>query len=111
MTENMKKFLEAISKDNALCDKSSNATNEDLMAMAKALGIELTEADFTQPSGELSEDELSAVAGGQWCACTVGGGGTASKGEKTCACVGCGFGYNTDGSMRCGCAAAGVGAS
>lgn len=90
MTENLKKFLEAVSKDEALqakvnaLESNKETAMADIIALAKELGIELTEADFAQPDGEISEDELAAVSGGMGssgsctnsaCWCTVGGGG------------------------------------
>ena len=46
MTENMKKFLEAVSKNEELAKKINTMTKEDLLALAKELSIELTEDDF-----------------------------------------------------------------
>ena len=43
MTENMKKFLEAVSKNDELSTKINTMTKEDLLALAKELGVELTE--------------------------------------------------------------------
>ena len=55
---------------------------EELIALAKENGIELTEEDakkyFEQlnaKKGELSDDELEAVTGGGACACVLPGGG------------------------------------
>jgi len=112
MTENMKKFLEAVSKNDELYGKFTGATQEDMIAMAKALGIELTEADFAQKS-ELDEAELEAVAGGQKCGCAVNGGGIANSiYGKSCICVlGGGGEYSKEGGggCRCACVAAGYG--
>lgn len=81
MNENMKAFLAAVNGDDAWAQKLKDATKEDAVALAlgKAaeLGIELSESDFDAPEGELSEDELVAVAGGGACYCLAGGGGTA----------------------------------
>ncbi len=68
----MKEFLEAIEKDEELKAKveelnRKGATSADFSALAKEYGYELTEADFSgvgKDTGELSEDELDAVAGG-----------------------------------------------
>lgn len=88
MTENMKKFLELVSKNDELSKKMNDATKEDVLALAKELGIELTEADFEQQSAELSDDELDTVVGGGHCVCVGSGGGTAdSVGERPCACI------------------------
>ena len=111
MTENMKKFLEAVSKDEALCEKVSAADKDELIAIAKELGIALVDADFEKPAEELSDDELDAVAGGGdvSCACAMGGGGTKDSNDKTCACVLAGAGYSKSGRERCLCGFAGYG--
>ena len=110
MTENMKKYLELISKNDETQKKlneqepsSIQEAKERIIADAAEKGITLTEEDFaeTAETGELSEDELEAVAGGKACYCVVGGGGTATSSayEDTCACViggaGSGYGYVT----------------
>jgi len=95
MSENLKKFLEAVSANEELNKKASAAPKEELLAMAKELGIELTEDDLKQESKELSDDELDAVAGGGTCACVLGGGGKkAGDGSvyDVCACVVAGTG-------------------
>ncbi len=102
MTENMKKYLELISKDEKAQKKlneqepaSIQEAKEKIIKDAAEKGITLTEEDFAETAdiGELSEDELEAVAGGKECLCVFGGGGTAShKPEKTCACVMAGIG-------------------
>lgn len=74
----MKSFLEAVSKDETLIAKVVQMDKEALIALAKELGFDLTEADFEAQGGELNNDELNAVTGGGECACVVGGGGTAS---------------------------------
>jgi len=110
MTENMKSFLEKVSKDDVLIEKVGTMGKEALIAMAKELGIELTAADFEQ-TNELSDDELDAVAGGSdvSCACAMGGGGTKDNNDKTCACVLAGAGYSHSGRERCVCGFAGYG--
>lgn len=109
MTENAKKFLEIISKNDELIAKIGNMPKEELVALAKELGFELTEDDFVQKS-ELDEDELEAVAGG-WmqCACVIGGGGKADENGKACACVAGGGGESRKGKCRCACVVAGTG--
>lgn len=111
MTENMKKFLETVSQNEELTNKIGTLDKEGLIALAKALGITLTEADFAQPTGELDDDELDAVAGGSDvnCACAMGGGGTKDSNDKTCACVLAGAGYSKNGRERCVCGFAGYG--
>ena len=84
MTENMKKFLEAVSKDEALKSelealvKDGKAKDEKaFIEFAAKKGFTLTEDDFKQEEGELSEDELQAIAGGD---CVfVGCGETATR--------------------------------
>ena len=112
MSENLKKFLEAVSKNEELTAKVGSMEMNELIALAKQLGIELTEADFSKPAvQELSDDELYAVAGGGdvSCACAMGGGGTKDSNDKTCACVLAGAGYATSGRERCVCGFAGYG--
>ena len=110
MTENLKKFLEAVSKDEALqakvnaLDSNKETAMAGVIALAKELGIELTEADFAQPDGEISEDELETINGGgcptagtvnNSCYCAAaGGGGGKQKDEDIwgCACVAYGQG-------------------
>lgn len=111
MTENMKKFLELVSANEELCAKVGTAQKEELIAMAKELGVELVDADFEKPAVELADEELDGVAGGGdvSCACAMGGGGTKDGNDKTCACVLAGAGYSKRGSERCVCGFAGYG--
>lgn len=111
MTENMKKFLEEVSKNEELCAKVSSADKETLIAMAKEMGIVLGDADFEQKAEELSDDDLDVVSGGGdvSCACAMGGGGTKDSNDKTCACVLAGAGYSRQGRERCVCGFAGYG--
>lgn len=111
MTENMKHFLAKVSGDKTLAEKIGKLEKADLIAMAKELGIELTEADFVSQEGELSVDELDTVAGGGECYCAVGGGGTAGENDNACACVLGGFGNSSERHERCICALAGGGGS
>ena len=90
MTENMRKLLEIVSKDEALTAKIGAMGMEEILALAKELGIELTEADLEKPAvQELDDDDLDTVAGGSdvSCACAMGGGGTKDDNDKTCACA------------------------
>ena len=57
MTENMKKFLKAASKNADLAAKITAMSKEALLAIAKDLGIELTDADFAESADELNDDE------------------------------------------------------
>ena len=112
MTENMQKFLELVSKDESLVAKIGTMGKEELIALAKELGLELTDADLAKPAAqELDDDDLDTVAGGSdvSCACAMGGGGTKDANDKTCACVLAGVGYEKDGSERCLCGFAGYG--
>lgn len=111
MTENMKNFLAKVSADKALAKKASALEKAGLITLAKELGIELTEADFIKPEGEISRDELEAVTGGEKCICVVGGGGTADSDSKACGCVAWGAGYHDNGNQRCYCILGGSGDS
>lgn len=64
MTENMKKFLELVSKDKALCENVCTAQKDTLFVIAKEIGFELKEEDLAAPCGELGDDEFDAVVGG-----------------------------------------------
>jgi predicted ribosomally synthesized peptide with nif11-like leader len=111
MSENLNKFLEAVSKDEELVSKIGTLEDVDtLIAIGKDLGIELTPADFDQ-SRELDDEELNDVSGGSdvSCACAMGGGGTKDANDKTCACVLAGVGYDKDRRERCLCGFAGYG--
>ena len=100
MTENMRKLLEIVSKDEALTAKIGAMGMEEILALAKELGIELTEADLQKLAvQELDDDDLDTVAGG----------GTKDNNDKTCACVLAGAGYSTNGRERCVCGFAGYG--
>ena len=124
MTENMKNFLAKISADKELAKKASALELADLIALAKELGIELTEADLAAKD-EMSADELTAIHGGneqdwadfnncpgqngiQDCFCAAGGGGQRDENGDVCACVGYGQGYR--GGTKCICPLVGVGA-
>ena len=126
MSENLKKFLALIANNKELEAKAlacnelgEEKGKEALLALAKECGIELTAADFEKKeksaSGELSDDELDAVAGGgSNCGCFAGGGGggiDASDGKVFgCACVA--YGQGGDGranDANCVCALYGYG--
>ena len=131
MTANMKNFLAKVSEDKALAVKIGKLEKVDeLIAAAKAVGIELTETDFVQPENALSEEELTVIPGGvtstqqeqdwadfnncpgangiQDCFCAAGGGGQRDENGDVCACVGYGQGYR--GGQKCICPLVGVGA-
>ena len=111
MNENLKKFLEAVSQQKELSAKVNAMDAEELLSLAKELGIALTEADLVKPVQELSDEELDTVAGGGdvSCACAMGGGGTKDNNDKTCACVVAGVGYDDQKRERCLCGFAGYG--
>ena len=122
MSENMKKFLELVSKDEEMkkrmMDFNDMETAKAIQAgidFAKELGIELTEADFVKEKagGELNDDELDAVAGGGGCGCAFGGGGDGTDNfgdDYTCACVGYGQGGQGVDRLNCVCPVVGGGA-
>ena len=102
MTENLSKFLEAVSEDEALKEKLAEAKdNETVIALAAEKGFILTEDDLKsdKPSGGriLSDDELEAVAGGVAGRCTCENGGIgappkiASEDKFSCFSNGDGF--------------------
>lgn len=65
MNDNMKNFMGVVYEDAALVTRVSNMDKEALITEAQKRGTALTEADFTAENGaELSENELSEVAGG-----------------------------------------------
>ena len=122
MTENLKKFLKFIESNEKLKEKAKELKSENpeeaikiTIAFAKENGFELTEADFEEPEGELAEDELADISGGEWkaCLCSLagGGGGEAADGDTYgCACVG--YGQGGDGgedNWMCICVGAGAG--
>ena len=122
MTDNMKKFLEAVSSDEALqkefkaladsVAKEADAQKSVIVELAAKHGFTLTEDDF-KPSEmeEVSEDEMQAVAGGGKCACAFYGGG----GGDGLVCVCTTGGEGVDGKhhlindCKCACVIAGAG--
>lgn len=111
MTGNMKAFLKKLSGNNELAEKAAKLDKESLIALAKELGFELTEADFVQPEGEISENEMDAVVGGyKQCVCAYGGGGAEDDQGNKCVCVVWGTGRSKEtNKYRCGCFGAGHG--
>lgn len=81
MTENMKKFLEKVTKQEELGKKADQArTKEEITELAKRVGVTLTEEDFVKEDGkELAEEELAAAAGGRGF-CLLAGGSTGGCG-------------------------------
>ena len=107
MRDNVKHFLEEISARRERRLKALKArTQEDLVALAKELGIDLSEDDFNIPEEclKVDEDELRAVSGGGTCACVTGGYGKPSKkNDKECGCAIVGSGDWINGYDRCVC--------
>ena len=116
MTDNAKKFLTFVSKDEALKKELMDAkTIEETLKIAQAHGFELKAEDFKAAAmDELSDDEMQAVAGGKAQAvtssCSCNNTGSGLTWELACSCSGKGNGYNTTNSgWRCGCDGFGVG--
>lgn len=100
MTENMKSFLEAVSKEEALGKKVNQAkTKEEIIELAEKVGVTLMTADFVNEDGqELSEEELLRAAGGESaciiigfaddneCICLMAGVGK-GRIEESCECI------------------------
>ncbi|MBQ7886585.1 MAG: hypothetical protein IJ313_06800 [Clostridia bacterium] len=74
----MKKFLEAISKNEELTRKSNTMTREELLALAK---------------------ELDTITDGGDCLCVAAGAGYHESGEQRCFCV-MGGGGSADNSVH-----------
>ena len=65
MNENVKKFMELIFAEGAeSIERMNKANREEVIKMAAERGITLTNDDFEDKSGEISDDELGAVTGG-----------------------------------------------
>ena len=116
MTDNMRKFMESLSADKEFADKVRNAgTGEMVIELAKEKGFNLTDDDFKQESGPISDEEVEAVTGGSACICVGGGGGEASADrmgqnyDEVCACVAIGWGNDGYGNTRCACCGGGGG--
>ena len=98
----------------AIATESQTQMQEKMIEILKEYGVSFTVEDFKAPEGELSDDELHAVAGGGGCGCAAIGGGGGD--DLTCVCIaggtgyvrGCG-GYSLEGG--CFCAVAGAGAT
>lgn len=114
MNENLKAFLEKVSKDKDLTEKVSSITETtDFIAVAAEYGYELKAVDFEVIEGEMSESELSDVSGGR-CFCTMygGGGGTDARDDNTYGCACFVYGQGGDGradDANCICVQAGGG--
>lgn len=67
MNEKLKLALEKLNKDEALMEeikKNPPKSKQDIIVLAKRLGVELTEADLPF-SEDMTEEELRQVAGGK----------------------------------------------
>ena len=110
MTENGRNFIVQASKDSKIQEAMKAAQVEAMLKVANANGYKLTAEDFAADAkaGQLSEEEMKAVAGGSVCVCPVFGGG---GGDLTCACVwGVGAGTPNSGHKGyCACSGGGYG--
>jgi len=125
----VKKFYEALSKDeamraklSALNEKYPNAqpefaeAAEEIVAFAKAEGFAFTVDDlsaYAESEGkEITEEQLAGVVGGLYdrntCVCMVGGGGKDPETGHTCACVLGGGGRQDNKGYQLVCIGAGV---
>lgn len=125
MKDNLRRFLDAVGSDSEWMAGLAAADRETAISMALErageLGMPLCANDFKAPEGELSENELEAVAGGGVCFCEIGGGGTKEDHgdfgiDEVCACVFGGYGTYEDkhdgtSNTRCVCVQLGSGAS
>ena len=125
MTEKLKEFYELVSSKPELrerMDKLGGLGKEEAVAavieLASEQGVVLTPADFGVGEGELDDDELNAVAGGDYCQCFSGGTGMGTGANvHNCSCPQNGLGElfreNEDGtissSVRCWCGSLGNG--
>ena len=122
MSENLKRFFKFVSKDEVLQEKMKalSADRENavayIIALAKEIDIELSEADFTQPDGEISEEELETISGGytitehEDCGCPISGSGTTVSNFCYCVAGGGGGGRQSDEDIwGCACVAYGQG--
>lgn len=131
--ENVERFLEALTRDEALKARAAELTrknegrklnreereaflSDELVPFAEKEGFSFTVEELNRHSvtladqkGRLSEDELESVVGSGGCTCIIGGGGPGGQCDRTCWCVFYGFGYDIFGEERCACFAAGGG--
>lgn len=101
-------------KLNEMAKENSINFNEKIITELNNAGFEISMDDLKEPSGELSEDELRAVAGGGGCACALGGYGGGDR--LYCACLFAGSGGidncdNVGVHGGCVCPIAGTGAT
>lgn len=119
MTENYKKVLEFVSKNEELKNKITEVNENETSSVEETLykvnsligeyglSLSLEDLNATADMDELSDDELTNASGGGMikmgfeyyttdCLCIVGGGGDADEFQKTCACVLAGTGHLTE---------------
>ena len=115
MTENKKNLLEFISQNEEAMNRFNQFEGlgkeeaiEKCISLAKEYGFEITkedlaqDADESQQSRKVSDEELEGVVGGGVCVCVMGGGGKSPfPGHKPCVCVVSGLGAG--GGVRCVC--------
>ena len=67
--ENTKKFITMMWEDEALQDRTANRNEEEVMAVAKELGLAFTADELKEAAGthELSPGEMEPVSGGSAC--------------------------------------------
>lgn len=124
MTENLKKFILAVNKDETILSKveawkglDKDEVQEKTILLAKESGFELTAEDFAGGTPELSDDELSddelaSVSGGlTTCICVLWGSGKADDDGQACSCYLLGTGARSDEEFmdRCHCISGGYG--
>ena len=65
--EQLKAFIEKVKGDTSLQEKLKAAADPNaVLAIAKEAGFSISADDLTKAQSELSEEELEAVAGGQF---------------------------------------------
>ena len=66
--EQLKTFLEAVKSDAGLQEKLKAAADVDaVVAIAKAAGFVISSEDLAKAQGDVSEQDLESVAGGEGC--------------------------------------------
>jgi hypothetical protein len=106
--ENVKKFYEALSKDEAMKSRAEalntkykgaipdeSAVTAEIATFAKSEGYDFSIEELIAynrgSAKEIPDDALLAVAGGAYqpyrCVCAIGGGGMGSEGGPFCSCV------------------------
>lgn len=65
--ENAKKFLTLMREDETLQDRTANRSEEEVMAVAKEMGLDFTSEELREASGvcELTLGEMQFIAGGK----------------------------------------------